>query len=473
MFDVTVRQPVARLCLLLLAFACAVITAAAGVPGPRTITVFPPDILLYDTARLVPLQPLAEVTGAKVALRGKTITVTRDTHSFTCTLKSYAATGDGKPLTLDRAPFEHLELTYLPVAPLVESLGGTITFDLGNNLATITMPGFTEPLALRLVLRDANAPFIDDNPELFVRNLDAPGLRRLTVNRRADQLPTVSPDGAWLLTVRSGGIYLRPTESAMESCPFAADLRQGTRYFSADFTADGRELLITTRDKTTGQQIIARASLDGTKITPLGIEGSQPRMSPDGKTIAFNKPENGDLILYVADADGGNIRNLGPTTGKTVFSPDGSTIFFSKLYRGDVKNPRQTTSVIAVYHLRGAQAGTLTEAPEAERTGIELPGNCSPDGKTLVFARQGQGLWTMRTDRSDLRMISDNRADRLPAYTPDGQSIVFLRDRMLCSIDPRDNAPSTLISDIDVRDYTLLPDGKQLLILAVPERAPR
>jgi Tol biopolymer transport system component len=52
----------------------------------------------------------------------------------------------------------------------------------------------------------------------------------------------------------------------------------------------------------------------------------------------------------------------------------------------------------------------------------------SPDGSTVAFARQFEGISAMRLDGSDRRIVTRG-ADESPAWTSDGQTIYFVRYR--------------------------------------------
>jgi len=51
----------------------------------------------------------------------------------------------------------------------------------------------------------------------------------------------------------------------------------------------------------------------------------------------------------------------------------------------------------------------------------------SPDGKRVVFARTGSGLFVVSADGSGLRRLTNNVRDALPTFSPDGKSIAFIR----------------------------------------------
>ncbi len=51
----------------------------------------------------------------------------------------------------------------------------------------------------------------------------------------------------------------------------------------------------------------------------------------------------------------------------------------------------------------------------------------SPDGKRIVFARLGSGIFRMNLDGTGLRRLTSGARDIYPVWSPDGKRIAFLR----------------------------------------------
>ena len=55
----------------------------------------------------------------------------------------------------------------------------------------------------------------------------------------------------------------------------------------------------------------------------------------------------------------------------------------------------------------------------------------APNGKRLVFARSGRGIFTIGLDGSGLRQLTLHAYDQNPVYSPDGKRIAFVRANRL------------------------------------------
>src|SRR5260221_2321627 len=140
---------------------------------------------------------------------------------------------------------------------------------------------------------------------------------------------------------------------------------------------DGKELAFVYR----GDVWIAPAK--GGRATPLTshIETvAFPLFSPDGKWIAFASRRNGNWDVFAIPADGGSARQLTFAAGAEIpfgWSPDGKELLFSS--KRDTPN----------YALYALDVKTLGSAVLCEDyCTINYP-NYSPDGRTVVYGRDG------------------------------------------------------------------------------------
>lgn len=132
--------------------------------------------------------------------------------------------------------------------------------------------------------------------------------------------------------------------------------------------------------------------------------------------IVFLKDGDDRSVLYSVDPDGSRLRRI--TTGdydsKLSVAPDGRTVAFSR------------EGAIFTARMSGRHVTRLT------RFGGDLePSISGPLGRRIVFTRFGSvtsKLWLMASDGTGERQLTDPpTADRLPAFSPDGRWIAFVR----------------------------------------------
>ena len=209
------------------------------------------------------------------------------------------------------------------------------------------------------------------------------------------------------------------------------------------------------KDKEYSTIFLLNLEFESTKqLTNGKSKDSNPRWSPDGKSIAFVSDRDGKQQLYLLPVDGGEARQLTEAKrgigGGFAWSLDGSKIAFSAVpavepidlgkepYRVDRMVYRfdaigyldQTVQDVIVLDLRSGETRQLTN----DRTNnVNL--RWSPDGSEILYDA------TMRADAA-LAMIPDlmtvdldgNRKPILQGwasieganFTPDGKQIVFV-----------------------------------------------
>lgn len=203
-------------------------------------------------------------------------------------------------------------------------------------------------------------------------------------------------------------------------------------------------------------------NVDGSGLTRLTHSPSQDTLaawSPDGMQIAFMSDRNtGYWEVWVMNADGSNQHRLtfsNPTaadlavvnccSGAPDWSPDGSQIAF-----GGVRNGKWD---IFVMNTDGSNVTRLTDdAPGCKFPTCSHHPDWSPDGSQIVYPSTNtpdgaMEIFVMNADGSGQRQLThDHGFNELPAWSPQGNRIVFMS--------PRAGGSNQI--------YTMNPGGKDL-----------
>jgi len=286
---------------------------------------------------------------------------------------------------------------------------------------------------------------------LFVVSVESGEKRQLTTPRApalADTSPAISPDGRWLVFLRSaswdkGELHLMALGENVTARGEPKRVTEAT--LRADYPVwlpDSEEVLFSARNALwkvaidgdleprrvpfIGQDafmatvsrpqpgkpsrlVYARifqdtniwrvdtpsAGAPATSLPSIAVSSTRddthPRFSPDGRRVAFTSTRSGDWEIWLADPDGGNAVQLtsmrGPGgTGAPHWSPDGRTIVFASDREGDFN--------LYAVPASGGKPRRLT----ANRDFDHCPA-FSHDGKALYFCSKHTGtgyeLWKM------------------------------------------------------------------------------
>jgi dipeptidyl aminopeptidase/acylaminoacyl peptidase len=253
---------------------------------------------------------------------------------------------------------------------------------------------------------------------------------------------------------------------------------------------------------------------------------ADPQISPDGTQVAFvrvavNKKKEGyDTAIWLAPADGSEPPRAF-TSGQDTnprWSPDGSQLAFN---RSVEKDGRPQPAQLWLIPLRGGEAHTLTDLPKGAGAAA-----WSPDGKTIAFTSTTTDKDIAKKDRkpepgkdeeheSDVRVVtravyrfngpgyldptrpahvwavevagegipkprrvtSGSFAEDNLSWSPDGQRIYYtsnpVREPYYAEADanvysvPAAGGEAVKAADIDgqIGDYTLSPDGKRVALV--------
>lgn len=210
------------------------------------------------------------------------------------------------------------------------------------------------------------------------------------------------------------------------------------------------------------------------QVTSPGVNCC-PRISPDGKTVAYAAPADGDRITtalldiatgrervlalpdatfnlgaggftrdgkglalfgwdnsdvsrngtYISDLNGKHLRRVtayGPADVFLDFSPDGEQLVFVE------EGTAKSTGELFIATLRTGKVRRLT--PEGMLVGMQA--RFSPDGKTILFSDSRVSttgiLWVVHPDGTGLRKVFEDRDGRFASsatWSPDGRQILF------------------------------------------------
>jgi len=238
---------------------------------------------------------------------------------------------------------------------------------------------------------------------------------------------------------------------------------------------------------------------DAKRITSGPAFDSQPRYSPDGKTIVFLSDRSGSENIWICDTDGANARTV--TKGdKSLYAspewtPDGDYIVASK-----TGMPLGSTYEIWLYHKDGGSGISLTKDDKGPAPGPPGRGTANnalgaafgPDARYLWYARHRGGFgYNLSFPQWELA-IYDRQTGKVfpqtdvygsamrPVLSPDGRWLVYatrhdaetgLRLRNLASGDEqwlvypvqRDDQESRFTRDL-MPGSSFTPDSKALVV---------
>jgi len=220
---------------------------------------------------------------------------------------------------------------------------------------------------------------------------------------KADDYPSVSPDGKWISYVfdrqngggnSPSGIYLVSIDG------------KGKKYLRGDafpgfpiWSPNGKQIVLYNGIATiSGNEIIDFRE----KVDNKGMV--DPCWAPDGKSILFTN--YGNAHLFVSDTLFKQIRELSIKGDMPKWMPDGEHILSgaqSAVYVTD-------TAGLKVTKLQNS-TGKMSYYPV-----------CSPDGSLIAWCTDNDAIYLMNSDGTNQRYLTDGIH---PAWTPDSKFIVY------------------------------------------------
>ncbi len=222
---------------------------------------------------------------------------------------------------------------------------GTGLTQLTDDLAFDDSPDLSPDSSRVVFLSARNDPdpqFPNFKYDIYLVNIDGTGLTQLTATDEAEDHPSWSPDGEWIL--------------------FDADY-DGDGFFEIySMAVDGRDLIRLT---------------EGPHNDQFG------EWSPDGKTIAFASDRSGNWDIYLMQSDGTGQQALTDQSNWEVFptwSPDGAWIAYVGLVPGSGNTDVFVMNTSGSYLFQVSNGSGFDENP-----------TFSPDGKWIAYQAQMGG----------------------------------------------------------------------------------
>jgi serine/threonine-protein kinase len=166
-----------------------------------------------------------------------------------------------------------------------------------------------------------------------------------------------------------------------------------------------------------------------------GLE-AEPSFSPDGNYVAYTTNDQGSLDVVVMPIAGGPLRRLAATPvdeAQPAWSPDGTQIAFTSA-REHGGRLGSVNGLSALSTFVQGQGGDVFLAPAAGGPAVKLVERASfpawsPDGQSIVFQSDRSGywdIWTVSARGGEPRpLTNDADIDYQPSWSPDGKWVAY------------------------------------------------
>jgi Tol biopolymer transport system component len=197
-----------------------------------------------------------------------------------------------------------------------------------------------------------------------------------------------------------------------------------------------------------------------------------PAIAPDGRNIAFSVRQRGQTFLYVMHADGTNARMVTGSLdlqGAPAWAPDGQSI-------------TQAAGDHGIPHL--FRVPIDGRAPASFVRDYSVDPAWAPDGRFVVYSGPDIGTTfsvkavTAEATPYSLPALTLTRGARHLAFLSGGRTLVLLRgdiqhkDLWVVDLETGTERQLThLPADFDIRDFDVSPDGREVVLERLQERA--
>ena len=316
-------------------------------------------------------------------------------------------------------------------------------------------------------------PGADD--DLWVKPVEGDSLRRLTETKDAlEKWPSWSPDGRHIA-------FTRLTPGKLAPRIYIVSALGGPERMIADgamstWTPDGRGLvMVSTSAERTGSVVYHQLDTGARRqltSAPRDFTEAHPRVSPDGKTVAFHRYGAGRSAMMTVPLGGGETQLVGDWTsgmiGGLSWTPDGREIVYARPETSGRQLVRTQPDGRGLSPVRGVPFGSIgpsvsrmkdgayrlafvasqadlglrlidlgrlpdpaiASSPFVDATRVDAPGRFSPDGTEVAFVSDRDGaqqVWIAGRDGSALRCVTrlGQATVNVGSWSPDGRSVIF------------------------------------------------
>jgi Tol biopolymer transport system component len=205
-------------------------------------------------------------------------------------------------------------------------------------------------------------------------------------------------------------------------------------------------------------------------------KGNAPRLSPDGRTLVFNRLDDG---IWKCESDGQFPFKIYNQSGRPVWSADGKHLVVTKeeLIEKDSKEP----STAPVWHDESwrldPDGGNTIKLPIPDTDAVA---DWSADGQWFVVTTdrhppygRGYQLYVMRTDGTQERRLTQGGLNVYARFSPDGKKILYLHQtraegNSIWTVDIDGENATAIVKEVGLASPDCAfwsPDGKQIAVV--------
>jgi TolB protein len=257
----------------------------------------------------------------------------------------------------------------------------------------------------------------------YVMNVDGTGLRRVS--------PGIGRTTCGWFFAHDRRIFYASTDRASPVCPPRPDYSHGYVWALYDY-----DIFAADSDGAHRVQLTHNKGYDA--------EGT---LSPDGTTIVFTSERDGDLDIYTMKLDGSGVKRLTRTLGYDggpIFSPDGKLIAYRSNHPNTAADSAEYRALLAQGVVRPLKmdlwimnADGTGQRQITRLAGASFAPAFTPDGQRLIFASNDRqpttdnfDLYLVNLDGSGLERVTYSPGfNAFPMFSPDGKTLVWVSGR--------------------------------------------